>query len=165
MRSVPAGDDTHNGMKDVLKGKTVIVGLGNVLRGDDGLGPTLVERLGKRLDTPCIDAGGGLERYIGKIARENPETVLFIDAVHLGQEPGAFEFLEPDDLLKAGISTHDLSPGFMLDMFRRMIKGSILLLGVQPQNLSIGEGISGTVMKTLRVLEEKIVAAVKRQTK
>ena len=34
-----------NSLKDILKGKIVILGIGNMLRGDDGFGPALVGAL------------------------------------------------------------------------------------------------------------------------
>ena len=62
----------HDRLKRLLIGKVVIVGIGNSLRGDDALGPLLVERLKERVKVPCIDAGRSLENYIGKILKEEP---------------------------------------------------------------------------------------------
>ena len=71
-----------------LRGKTVIVGIGNSLRGDDGFGPALVQRLQGRVRPVCIDAGVAPENYLGRIVKEQPDTVLLVDAAHLGLEPG-----------------------------------------------------------------------------
>ena len=148
---------------ELFEGKTVIVGVGNVLRGDDGLGPLLVERLRKKLDVPCINAESSLDRYVGKIARERPDTVLLIDAVDLGEERGALEIMHPEDVIDTRTSTHDLTPRTATDMLRRMMDGKLYLLGVQPANMQIGEGFSRRIKKTVRYLERRITRAVKRR--
>ena len=60
-------DTRKTTLADILKGKIVIVGIGNILKGDDGLGPILSERLETVLDIPCINAGSALENYIGRL--------------------------------------------------------------------------------------------------
>ena len=58
-----------NVLARILKGKVVIVGVGNVLRGDDGLGPLFVEGLKSKVAAPCINAGNAFENYLGVIIR------------------------------------------------------------------------------------------------
>ena len=83
----------QNPFTDILKGKTVIVGIGNSLRGDDGLGPELILKLQGKLKAVCIDAGNSPESYTGKIVKENPDTILLVDAVHLNLPPGQYRLL------------------------------------------------------------------------
>ena len=56
----------------IFKGKVVIVGVGNVLRGDDGLGPVFVERLKSKVGVPCINAGNAFENYMGCLLYTSP---------------------------------------------------------------------------------------------
>ena len=142
---------------DILKGKVVIVGIGNVLKGDDGVGPILSERLGTVLDIPCINAGSTPENYIGKITRESPDTVLFIDAAHLDRPAGSFDILNSTELLHTGFSTHDISPGFYLEMLQSQIPGRIFLLGIQPEQTTLGMSLSPTVAITLNFLQMRIM--------
>ncbi|MFH1801051.1 MAG: hydrogenase 3 maturation endopeptidase HyCI [Candidatus Omnitrophota bacterium] len=140
----------------ILKGKTVIVGIGNPLRGDDGVGPYLVEILQGRVNAVCIDAGTAPESYIGKILKEFPDTVLIVDAVHLGLEAGACQVLEGDEILKSGLTTHDLSPRMFMDHLRQGSRARIYMLGVQPQRVLFGDAMSGSVKKTT----EQLAAAI-----
>lgn len=135
--------------RNILKGKVVIVGIGNTLRGDDSFGPTLVDRLNGRINAVCIDAGSAPENYLGRIAKEKPDTVLIVDAVHLGLSPGDYEILIEADILKSGFSTHDLSPHMFIEYIKRETGADIYLLGVQPQNVDFGESMSDSVEKTL----------------
>ncbi|MDA3940145.1 MAG: hydrogenase maturation protease [Spirochaetia bacterium] len=147
-------------LAEILKGKVVIVGIGNVLKGDDGLGPILSERLKTILDISCINAGSAPENYIGKIVKELPDTVLFIDAAHLGRPAGSFDILESNELMNTGLSTHDVSPGFYLEMLESQIPGRIFLLGIQPEQTAFGIGLSPIVSKTLDLLQEQIIEII-----
>jgi hydrogenase 3 maturation protease len=141
----------------ILKGKVVIVGVGNVLRGDDGLGPVFVERLKSQVGVPCINAGNAFENYLGVIIRERPETVLLVDAVHLDKDPGEFAIVDPARIEHGGLSTHDVSPSLFLNFLVEEIKCSVFLLGIQPERIALGTGISQTVRETLRILENEVV--------
>lgn len=143
-----------------LKGKVVIVGVGNVLRGDDGLGPVFVERLKSKIEAPCINAGNAFENYLGLIMKEKPQTVLLVDAVHLDMDPGGFAIVDPSRIEHGGFSTHDVSASLFLDFLVEEIQCSVFLLGVQPERITLGTGISEPVSRTLGILEEEIMAAL-----
>jgi len=143
-----------NKIKDVLKKKAVVVGIGNPLRGDDGFGPAFIEALKGRVSAVCIDGGSAPENHIGKIIKEKPDTILIADAVQLDLAPGEYKLLKKDDILKCGFSTHDLSPHMFIDFLEKETKADISLLGVQPKNLAFGEKMSQPVRATLRRLVE-----------
>jgi hydrogenase 3 maturation protease len=155
------GTSKGSAFEKIFEGKTVIVGVGNILRGDDGLGPHLVERLKEKLDVTCINAESSLDRYVGPIARERPDSVLLIDAVHLDAKPGSYEVMEPDQIIDTKTSTHDLSPKDVMGQLRRRIDGKVYLLGVQPASVKLGDGISRKIKRTVRYLERRIVKTVK----
>jgi hydrogenase 3 maturation protease len=135
-------------LASLLNGKTVIVGIGNPLRGDDGFGPYLVELLQGQVKALCLDAGTAPENYIGKIIKEDPDTVLIVDAVHLGLPAGEFRVMEKDEILKSGFTTHDLSPRMFMDHLEQGTRAHIYMLGVQPQSVHFGDEMSEPVKKT-----------------
>jgi len=145
---------------DILKGKIVVVGIGNIIKGDDGFGPRLIERLKNKVGATCIDTGSSPENYTRKIAKENPDTILLVDAAHINLPPGEYEILSPQDILKGGFSTHDISLTMFIDYLKTMTKANIFLLGVEPKNISIGDDMSDSVKKTLdevsKILENKL---------
>lgn len=135
----------------------VIVGVGNILRGDDGFGPALVERVKGKVQATCIDAGTVFENYIGVIAREKPDTVLIIDAAHLDIVPGEYDILEKEDIAKYhGLTTHDISPRMLMDHLEKETQAQIRMLAVQPACVSFGAAMSGSVEKALDELSELI---------
>ncbi len=146
-----------NAFKDIFKGKVVIVGIGNTLRRDDSFGPSLIEKLKGNIKAVCIDAGSAPESYAGKIIKEKPDTILVVDVVHLGLRPGDYDILKSAEIVQAGFSTHDISPRMFLDYLQKETEAEIYMLGIQPEDISFGEGMSEGVKKTL----EEIVGLIK----
>jgi hydrogenase 3 maturation protease len=147
----------HNNLSAIFNGKTVIVGVGNILRGDDAFGPALVETLKNDTEAICIDAGSAPENYTGKIKKEKPDTIVIADAVHLGRSPGEWDILGKDDIARSGFTTHDLSPVMFIEYLEEETGADIYMLAVQPGNISFGEEMSGSVKKAL----EEIAALIR----
>lgn len=142
--------------RGILTGKTVIVGVGNVLRGDDGLGPALAGRLRGTSASVCIDAGASPENSLRAIAREQPDTVLFVDAVSMDGAPGEWALLGPGELPRSCTSTHDIPMGMLAELLAQDTGAGVFVLGVQPRDLTPGAGLSEEVEGTLERLEELI---------
>ena len=141
----------------MFSGKVVLLGIGNPLRGDDGFGPALIERLKGRVKAVCLDGGSAPEVYAGKIVKEKPDTILIIDALHLGRRPGEYEVLRKDEIVRMGFSTHDISPNMLLDYLQDETGADIYMLGVQPESIRMGMELSDSVRQTLTKLEEELI--------
>jgi hydrogenase 3 maturation protease len=129
--------------------KTIILGIGNPMRGDDGAGPALIERLQGKTKAILIDGGEVPENYLGPIEAAQPEMVLIVDAADLKASPGDVALIEIDQLAKTGISTHNASLGLFASVVQRLTGADILVLAVQPEVNSFGAGISEAVGRTL----------------
>ena len=140
----------------IFKGKVVIVGIGNTLRGDDGFGPALIERLRGKVRAVCLDAGSAPENLTGKIVKEKPDTILIVDALHLGIAPGEYEILKKDEIVKSGLSTHDISPTMFIEYLESQTCANIYMLGVQPKDISFGREMSDSVKKTLEEIAQRL---------
>lgn len=150
-----------NPFLELLAGRAVVVGVGNGLRGDDGLGPALVERLRPAHPEACLEAGSSLENHLGPIARRRPDRVLLVDAVHLGREPGAWQVLGRGDLERLGTSTHDIPLAMLCDLIAEASGADVRVLGVQPATVALGEPLSPGVERALGRLEELIGEALR----
>jgi hydrogenase 3 maturation protease len=74
-----------------LRGKRVaVIGVGNRMRGDDGVGSVIAERLQElaKGSLLVIDAETVPENYLGVLLDSKPEVALFVDAVDFGGEVG-----------------------------------------------------------------------------
>lgn len=144
-----------------MTGRLVIMGIGNILKADDGFGPALIERLRGRIKAECIDAGTTPENYAGKIAKLRPDTVLIVDAVHLDRAPGDYDILEQEDILRSGFTTHDMSPDMFMEYLQRESGSQIYMLGVQPKDISLGGEMSTEIRQTLDLISESILQRLK----
>jgi len=144
-------------LTDIVKGKVVIVGIGNILRGDDGFGPYLIEKIKDRVPAVCIDAGSAPENYAGKIVKEKPDTIILVDVVHLDLAAGKYEVLKGADIINSGFSTHDMSPRMFIKYLESQTKAEVYLLGVQPEGVSFGDEMSDVVKKSLDDIAELFI--------
>jgi len=145
-----------NILRDIFKQKVAIVGIGNIMKGDDGFGPALVEKLNGKIKAACIDVGSTPENYVSTIVKQNPDVILLVDAMHLDLDPGCYAVLKPDEVLKSGFTTHDISPRMFIEYLKTQTKADVYMLGVQPQTISLGDEMSGSVKRTLEELEALI---------
>lgn len=143
----------------ILRGKTVIVGIGNSLRGDDGFGPALIEQLQGKVGFICIDAGNAPENFVGSIVKKKPDAILLVDVADLGLNPGQYRILQPADIVKCGLTTHDMSSRMVMEFLESQTEAKIFMLGVQPQQVSLGERMSECVTRTLHETEKLIKEA------
>jgi hydrogenase 3 maturation protease len=134
---------------------TVILGIGNILKGDDGAGPVICQKLKDRnIGAEVIDGGTVPENYIHPIIRKAPENLLVIDAIDFGGPPGTIKLLEPEQLSSRAISTHCLSPHLFVDMIRRSASVDVCFIGIQPSQVKLGEAISSQVDDAINKLSE-----------
>lgn len=137
-----------------LKGKVVILGIGNVLRSDDGVGVVLANRIKDKVPFTVWDVGVSPENYLGKIIKERPDTVIIIDAVDFGGLPGEFKVLEAEDIKTANLFfTHNASISLAINYLKSNLKTDIIILIIQPKTISFGDKLSSEVNRALEELE------------
>jgi len=137
--------------------KTLIVGIGNTLKGDDGAGPLVCEQLDGKIGAEVIDAGTVPENYIQPIIKKAPQNLFVIDAVDFGASPGTIKIFEPDQLDSFVISTHMLSPHVFVDMVCQSIKVDVSFLGIQPAQAEFGQSISPQVSRAIQELSHTLI--------
>jgi hydrogenase maturation protease len=134
----------------------LILGLGNPLRGDDGIGPRVVEELNHRAlaeGVMALDAGSGGLDLLHLL--EGWERVIVIDAADVGREPGRFVRFTPAEarLIESadGFSLHNagLAEALALAHAVGQTLPELVIFGVQPDKIGWGEGLSEAVEAVL----------------
>ena len=144
--------------------KVTLIGLGNLLMRDEGVGVQAVRAVEERYEIPpdveIVDGGtSGLDLlpYI-----EGRDRVLFVDAVNFGQEPGYIGVLENQEipaLFARKDSLHHLglmdvlATAQLLDVTPR----HLCLIGIQPLNLEIGLELSELLQTRMELLVAQII--------
>jgi len=123
--------------------RVVVFGWGNDARGDDGLGPLLLERVanaGLAGVTTIEDYQLQIEHAIDL---DGAEAALFLDA---GKEtPAPFAFAEIAPRRDASHTTHALSPEAVLDVYQRTFRRApppSFALAVRGDRFELGEGLT-----------------------
>ena len=146
----------------------VIVGIGNLLCGDDGLGVIAAEELQRRYripgEVPVLDGGTRGLALLPFLA--GAKNVLLVDAVLEREGPGALVRLEGGDLaasVRRPLSGHGIGVSELVGALR-LIEGPphTLLLGLVPKRVGTGVGLSPEVRQGLPHLLEAIAAEAAR---
>jgi hydrogenase 3 maturation protease len=153
------------GFVEVLREPTCLVGVGNPLRRDDGVGPWIVGAVresvaGTRLSV--VDAQSVPENFVHVVARADCRNVVFVDAVAAEGEPATVVFGPLAEFPEAeSFSTHKLALAFC-GKFLEAAGKKVFLLGVVPGDLEFGEGMSPEVERAAAALRDLILKAVSR---
>lgn len=142
-----------------------IIGLGNPLKGDDGIGVRLVREIEKRnipSDIKVFDAGTRGMKILHLL--NDLEEAIIIDAVHFGGDPGDSVFFTPADVksLTKSQSTHDTDFLEVLELSKTLDEGpeKIVIMGVEPKDTSFGGGISSELEDKLPELIDDLFKKV-----
>jgi hydrogenase 3 maturation protease len=138
----------------VYQKRVLILGVGNTLRGDDGAGPALIERLQGKVQATLIDAGEVPENFIGPIEAARPQSIVIVDAADIGASAGEVAILELDQIAEIGLTTHNASLALITRLLQSSTQADVFLLGIQPEAISFGILLSVRVDQTLQSLEQ-----------
>ena len=150
-------------MTDASSTKTVVLGLGNILHADDGVGPQAISRLRADTRVPAdvslVDGGTlGLELLpcVWDCA-----CLIVIDAVDVGQAPGTVVRMSGDELnsLPGNSSVHQLGVADLLVAIRVLAQRqpAVVVLGVQPESTDWSTELSPAVAAAMDSLLEAAV--------
>ena len=140
--------------------KVVLMGVGNELRGDDGIGVLLAECLVGRAGPPVFVTFDLPEDYAVTVSDLRPEVVLVLDAADFGGEPGQARIFRAQDIPPTPGVTHRPS----LEMLARFLEldagAETWVLGVQPDmtRVGLGDQMSEPVAHALAELEALLAA-------
>jgi hydrogenase 3 maturation protease len=130
----------------------VLVGIGNPLLGDDVAGCLVARGLRGAPGIAVVESEDVPERDVLRIADARPDVVVLADAVDLGAPPGSVAVLEPDALAGYAPTTHRFPLSFLAAIIRRAAKSDVLVLAIQPRQVTPGAGVSPEVARSVDAL-------------
>ncbi|MCX7946379.1 MAG: HyaD/HybD family hydrogenase maturation endopeptidase [Hydrogenophilus sp.] len=150
--------------------KAVVLGIGNILMGDDGLGIAAVESLQRDYRLPAavevLDGGtAGMELLE---AIEGSDFLLVVDAIDAQQKPGSLIRLIDDEVpifFRRHLSPHGISfPDALaaLELLGRL-PHEVIVLGLQPQSIALSMELSPTIQAQLPLLVSSIAEELEKR--
>jgi hydrogenase maturation protease len=151
------------------KNRKIILGLGNTLNGDEGLGVHCLQPLRERLkDCPAIDVldGGVLGLDLLPLV-ESCSHLLILDAVDANEPPGTVIELSKDEIplfSRVKLSWHQVTFQEVLQFagVRGYFPGHLHLVGAQPADTSTGYGLSPVIAPLVPEIADRAVAVLKK---
>jgi len=154
-----------------MKEKILVLGVGNLILSDEGVGVHLARRLQKESLPDCVEVqdGGtqGLELlgYMDDVAK-----LIIVDCVKAGAEPGSIFRFEPNavDVIpkKYKISFHDLGIYDFLRLAQAMdILPPTVIFGMEPETFGWGEELSPPVEAKMDKLKEFVLAEIEESVR
>ena len=146
--------------------KTLVLGIGNLLIGDEGVGCKAVEELSRRYTLPaaveCVDGGTAGFGLLSMI--DSKGHLILIDALRNDRPPGTVVMVEDEHVPRAFLARttpHQLGICDVLaaaQLCDAMPK-RLTLYGIEPKQLDVGIGLSPEVEAGM----EKTIGAVVEQ--
>ena len=156
---------------DYLDCKTLVLGCGNILFGDDGFGPAVVDCLLENYPLPpdvCVlNVGISVRNLLFTITLSDrrPGKIIIIDAIDAGKPVGEIFELDIDQLPKVKIddfSMHQLPTSNLLKELNEFCDIDVKILSAQVQQIpdEVDPGLSKVIRSVIPAACKKIIALI-----
>jgi hydrogenase maturation protease len=136
-----------------MKKAVIVIGLGNTLMSDEGVGVRVVQRLldfaGRFPLVDFIDAGTGGMSILHLI--RGKDKAIFIDCARMGEKPGVIRKFTPQEIKSAKVlahqSLHEADLIKVIDLAGQLgqCPAQIVIFGIEPKLIEPGTGLSETL--------------------
>jgi hydrogenase maturation protease len=149
--------------------KLIVIGIGNFLQGDEGVGIHAVSELSKEISDPRVDIiDGGTAGFDLLFFLEDADFAIIIDCTEAHLEPGTIFRLTAEELflsaktdnMRNKLSLHETTLPEVLLAAKELNKlPPTIIFGIQPEEITISCSLSAPARKAL----PKLIRAVKKE--
>ncbi|MCX6691928.1 MAG: hydrogenase maturation peptidase HycI [Methanoregula sp.] len=118
----------------------ILLGIGNPLNGDDGVGIYVSEQF-RKAGWISLACGTAPENFTGIVRKTRPSCLVLVDSADMGRSTGEYRIIPRSRIADVSMGTHQLPLSLLID-FLSDTAGRILLIGIQPERAGTGEEIS-----------------------
>lgn len=149
--------------------RIAILGVGNDLKGDDGIGWYVVDKLAKifKEDKNLLLIKTSVpENHTKEIREFAPNILIIIDAADFKERPGTIKYITEDQISDTFISTHTTPLTVFLRLYQEdmPIKKPVFIIGIQKKTVEFGQSITPQVKKSGDLIANLIVKLYKEKT-
>lgn len=147
-------------------GRAVLLGVGNILLTDEGVGVRAIERFEREFELPdnvtVLDGGTSAMEMLDDL--EDLDLLVVVDCVRVGKAPGSVVVLTEDEVpafFRQRLSPHQVG---LSDVFATMLligraPRAIVVIGVQPIEISLSMELTPQVEAAMPTVLEAVSAA------
>lgn len=143
----------------------LVLGLGNTLLGDDGLGPALIEQLLQEQERwkdriEFLDGGTQGLALLGPLSGR--EAIIIVDALATGAPPGTTRILNVSEIFQMGVNrantSHEGNASELLAVAKVLdeLPDHVFVVAVEPQNIATGYGLSESARRALPIAANRV---------
>lgn len=158
---------------EYVQKRVLILGVGNVLFGDDGFGPAAVDYILKNCAVPNdvyvmeVGTGAGDILFTVGLSPQKPQKIIILDAVDMKRKPGEIFELSIDDLptnKMTDFSLHLFPAANLLKELKEQMGVDTIILACQVEVIpeAVNPGLSDTVKQALPAAAEKALRLTAR---
>ena len=146
------------------RGKTIVIGVGNPLRGDDGVGMKILEYL-EDMDLPdvmLLNTETVPEAFTGKVSEYEPTHVLLVDAANFRGEPGDAKLISSAQIGGTAVSTHSLPLTIFITYIEKALNVKVKLLGIQPKRIEFYTEMTPELEEASKKISEILIKILEK---
>lgn len=149
-------------MTSISNKRILIIGVGNILMQDEGIGVRVIEAMqsGYRLPDNIELLDGGTAGYSLIDCMEDFDQIVIVDAVRGGESPGKLYRLSPDGIAsekRLKMSGHKIELPEVLALGEKLGKlPKTTLIGIEPEDITWGMELSQTIKSALPAIIESV---------
>ncbi len=147
--------------------KTLLIGLGNLIMGDEGIGVQAINAIRQRysFEPPVEVVDGGTLGLDLLLYFEQRDAVVIVDAVNFGKEPGYIGLLRDDEVpaqINTKLTVHHIGLSDILSSLKLLGKSPkrITLVGIQPESIEFSLNLSSTLKARFQELIETTIKEI-----
>jgi hydrogenase maturation protease len=147
---------------------TLVLGLGNILLRDEGVGVRVVQALEQMPLPPDVEVFDGATAGVDLLdVLAGRRKVVVIDAIAGDSAPGTVLRLTPDDLVprhQQGVSLHDLGLLETLALAKQLdlAPEEVIIIGVKPHNVACGLELSAEIARAVPGIIDLVLAELEQ---
>jgi len=150
-----------------MKKRVAVVGVGNILMGDEGAGVAVIGELASKTDpdvVELIDAGTAFLAVVQDL--KDYEKIIIVDTARGGGPPGTVYRFGINDIRgeETFISLHDIGvvDSLKLERLVGMVPEDIVFFGIEPERVELSMELSPAVKEKLEYAADRILEEIEQ---
>lgn len=146
----------------------LLLGVGNTLRADDGVGCYIADQLNENPlpDWKAINCSNVPENFTSVIRKLEPKTVVIVDSAEMNIEPGELRIVPKEKFGPLQLTTHAMPLSVLINYIETDIENAVevIFIGIQPKIIQTDDRLSPEMLtaadKTINILKENKVKTI-----